>query len=152
MADKSCENCGQYKSGECNMLKPEHTHICTNNYYQFWLPTPPPADEMQEVHNADRVHPTDKPDDVVNISNTLKLNYNPETKTIDATINPELSPELLAWARSKALDLVEIDEMKLSEVHDEYACRFLDIADIKSIYKANPLKLKTPTGGKGIND
>ena len=116
MADKSCKNCG-YEG--CPVAK--RTTTCCDN----WQPNPPPKpDEVVEAEELDYI-----------------LDYSLTHSKVE--VIEKLIKWADEWARSKALESVEIDEMKLSKVNDEYACRFLDIADIKSIYKANPLKLKT---------
>jgi len=65
MADKSnqCLYCGEnYTQGQEGCCR-----RCWEQY-QFVKPTPPNPDTMQEVHNQDRVHPTDKPDEVVEVN------------------------------------------------------------------------------------
>ena len=85
MADKSCENCG-YEG--CPVDK--GTTTCCDN----WTPITPPT--PNEVIRA-RANIIDGQD-----IGTVEINLNN-------------SPELIAWARSKALELVEIDESKLQK-------------------------------------
>lgn len=71
---------------------------------------------------------------------------------IELDIDPNKSPELVAWARSKALEFVEIDTDKLklaSIILDEdksdnrLITRYLTDSEVGIIISLNPIKLKT---------
>ena len=66
-------------------------------------------------------------------------------------INPNTSPELVVWARSKALELVEIDDAKIMTLIIDMMGDELSIERIRLLESririANPLKLKPPQQG-----
>jgi len=128
MSEKNCGNCAEYDK---EFICGASLNCLVHNYFFFWKPIPPPpADEMQEVHNADRVHPAEPMVSVEIIGKeNIKEVY---ASTVSAVItkylvkiNPNNSPELLAWA------------LKYVEEHTS-----------KPNYKMN---IKTPTGESVYN-
>lgn len=113
MADKSCKNCG-YEG--CPVDK--GTTTCCDN----WQPNPPPT--PNEVIRA-RANIIDGQD-----IGTVEINLNN-------------SPELVAWARSQALEFVEIDEVRLHSCFGDGVHSVEEARVITTILKRNPLKLKT---------
>ena len=141
MADKSCENCRWLMStADCF-----YSSKCKDKLV-MWKPiTPPKPDEVVEVmcpfckenegrycifrDKTTRCCFSDKCDNGHNIK-----------------INPNKSPELIAWARSQALELVEIDEGKIIDIitdmmGDELSVEFIRLLGSR-LKTTNPLKLK----------
>ena len=102
MADKSCKNCG-YEG--CPVDK--GTTTCCDN----WTPiTPPTPDEAVEVviecpdknENCDKYR-CDKC--------TARIRWD-DGGVVKLKLNPNNSPKLVAWAKSKALEFVDKDTLR----------------------------------------
>ncbi len=144
MVDKSCGNC-HYAELKKGFICP-HSSLCLTNNYEYWKP-----------------HPPTQPDEVVGIKikcpkcdgfkaisqgcfGGTACDMCEATGKIFTQINPNTSPELIAWARSKALELVEIDKERLEIIAMKYIASTRTpqwlVSLLLEVFEQNPLKLK----------